>query len=35
LITPLAAVLPRWRDALLLVKSETVLCWQREGFRLF
>jgi putative transposase len=35
LITLLAAVLPRWRDALLLVKPETVLRWHREGFRWF
>jgi putative transposase len=34
LITLLAAVLPRWRDALLLVKPETVLRWHRDGFRL-
>jgi hypothetical protein len=34
LITLLAAALPRWRDALLLVKPETVLRWHREGFRL-
>jgi putative transposase len=34
LITVLAAVLPRWRDALLLVKPETVLRWHSEGFRL-
>jgi hypothetical protein len=34
LITLLAAALPRWRDALLLVKPETVLHWYREGFRL-
>jgi hypothetical protein len=34
LITLLAAVLPRWREALLLVKPETVLRWHREGFRL-
>jgi putative transposase len=34
LITLLAAVLPRWRDVLLLVKPETVLRWHREGFRL-
>lgn len=34
LITLLAAVLPRWRDALLLVKPETVLRWHSEGFRL-
>jgi hypothetical protein len=24
----------RWRDALLLVKPDTVLRWHREGFRL-
>ena len=34
LITLLAAVLPRWRDALLLVKPETVLRWRSEGFRM-
>ena len=34
LFTLLAAALPRWRDALLLVKPETVLRWHREGFRL-
>jgi len=34
LLTLLAAVLPRWRDALLLVKPETVLRWHSEGFRL-
>jgi putative transposase len=34
LITLLAAALPRWRDALLLVKPETVLRWHSEGFRL-
>ncbi len=34
LITLLAAALPRWRDALLLVKPETVFRWHREGFRL-
>jgi putative transposase len=34
LITLLAAVLPRWRDALLLVRPETVLRWHREGVRL-
>ncbi len=31
----LARLLPRWRDALLLVKPETVLRWHREGLRLF
>ena len=34
LITRLAAVLPRWREALLLVKPEMVLRWHSEGFRL-
>jgi putative transposase len=34
LIALLAAALPSWRDALLLVKPETVLRWHREGFRL-
>jgi putative transposase len=31
----LAHFVPRWRDAMLLVKPETVLQWHREGFRLF
>jgi hypothetical protein len=31
----LASLLPHWRNALLLVKPETVLRWHREGFRLF
>jgi putative transposase len=30
----LARLLPRWRDAVLLVKPETILRWQRQGFRL-
>ena len=30
----LARLLPRWRDAVLLVKPETILRWHREGFRL-
>ncbi len=30
----LARVVPRWRDAILLVKPETVLRWHREGFKL-
>ena len=29
----LARLLPRWRDAVLLVKPETILRWHREGFR--
>ena len=30
----LARLVPRWRDAILLVKPETVLRWHREGFKL-
>ena len=25
----------RWRDAIVIVKPETVLAWHRRGFRLF
>ena len=35
LLVLLARLLPEWRQALLLVKPETVLRWHREGFRLF
>jgi hypothetical protein len=35
LLVLLARFLPRWPDALLLVKPETVLRWHRAGFRLF
>jgi putative transposase len=35
LLVLLARLVPRWRDALLLVKPETVLRWHRAGFRLF
>src|SRR5262245_540342 len=31
----LASRLERWRDALLIVKPETVLRWHRAGLRLF
>jgi hypothetical protein len=31
----LASKLETWRDALLIVKPETVLRWHREGWRLF
>jgi len=31
----LASLLPRWRNALMLVKPDTVLRWHRQGFRLF
>jgi putative transposase len=34
LLVVLASLYPRWRDALLLVKPETILRWHREGFRL-
>ena len=33
LLVLLARLVPRWRDALLLVKPETILRWHREGFR--
>ena len=35
LLVLLARLVPRWRDALLLVKPETVLRWHRAGFRFF
>jgi putative transposase len=35
LLVLLARFAPHWRDAMLLVKPETVLRWHREGFRLF
>jgi hypothetical protein len=35
LLVLLARLLPQWRQALLLIKPETVLRWHREGFRLF
>jgi len=34
-VVMLASILPRWRDAVLLVKPETILRWQCEGYRLF
>jgi len=34
LLVLLASLLLRWRDALLVVKPETILRWHREGFRL-
>jgi putative transposase len=30
----LARLVPRWREAVLLVKPETILRWHRDGFRL-
>jgi putative transposase len=35
LIATLTRLAPRWGDALLLVKPETILRWHRAGFRLF
>jgi transposase InsO family protein len=35
LMVLLARLVPQWRDAMLLVKPETILRWHREGFRLF
>lgn len=35
LLVVLAAVFSHWRDALVLVKPDTLLRWHREGFRLF
>ncbi len=34
LLVALASRLPAWREAVLLVKPDTVLRWHREGFRL-
>ena len=31
----LSRLWPRWKDALVIVKPETVIGWQRQGFRLF
>jgi len=31
----LSRIWPHWRNALLLVRPETVLSWHRQGFRLF
>jgi transposase InsO family protein len=35
LMALLAGIVRCWRDAVLLVKPETILRWHREGFRLF
>ena len=35
LVVLLASQLQTWKDALLIVKPETVLRWHRQGFRLF
>jgi hypothetical protein len=34
LLVLLASFMPRWRDAILVVKPDTILRWHREGFRL-
>ncbi len=31
----LSRIWPHWRKALLIIRSETVVSWQRVGFRLF
>ncbi|MEO7035121.1 MAG: hypothetical protein ABI548_14485 [Polyangiaceae bacterium] len=31
LFVMLASILPHWRDAMLLVKPDTILRWHREG----
>jgi len=35
LLILLASRLPRWREALRIVKPDTLLTWHRQGFRLF
>jgi putative transposase len=35
LLVVLSRLVHNWRDAVLLVKPETILRWHREGFRLF
>jgi putative transposase len=35
LLVLLARLVSRWRDAVLLVKPDTILRWHRQGFRLF
>jgi hypothetical protein len=35
LIVLLARLVPRWREAMLLVRPETILRWHGQGFRLF
>lgn len=35
ILVGVAAVFSRWRDALVLVKPDTLLRWHREGVRLF
>jgi len=35
LLALLASIIPEWRNALLIVKPETLIRWHREGFRSF
>ncbi len=35
LLVMLASRLPHWRQALLIVKPDTLLRWHRQGFKLF
>jgi transposase InsO family protein len=35
LLVLLSSLFPRWSDALMVIKPETILRWHREGFRLF
>jgi putative transposase len=35
LVVLLSRLIHNWRDAVLLVKPDTILRWHREGFRLF
>jgi putative transposase len=35
LLVLLARLVPRWRDAVVLVKPDTILRWHRQGFRHF
>ncbi len=34
LLVLLSSILHRWREAVLLVKPDTIILWHREGFRL-
>ncbi len=35
LLVILASIVPCWRNAMVLVKPDTILRWHRLGFRLF
>ena len=35
LLVLLASRIRTWKDAVLIVKPDTLLCWHRQGFRLF